>query len=415
MPGGFVVTPFMLTGDLVRARLEGWGNRLQIDFLDGGDGHWLRTAGELIALLRSQVGHSQAEWAAAVSAYEGNRTDYMVIRGLAKVLADEATFTATATPAPPAEVRARLFAQGPVFSNEDLLHPRTRDLVLRETAVEYQVSSRQIEETLYADRPAAYILTDAGPAWTADSLIARYNLELARAALYWCDGMTVQIYDNFKDFWRYLKLFKLMFWATPIPGGYSVELDGPISPFVKATTRYGRQFAAFLPALLLGERWSFTASVRLPPERRPLRYQLDHTSALASHFRRSGEFDSRLEADFAAEFQAKFGDERGAWRLTREDEVLLLGDTVMIPDFALTHKKDGRRALIELVGFWHPNYLARKVAKVRAANRRDLILLVYEGVNLAPGALQDVPSEVLPFAHKPVIKEVMAAVERVAA
>jgi uncharacterized protein len=404
----------MLTGDLVRARLEGWGNRLQIDFLDGGDGHWLRTAGELIALLKSQVGHSQAEWAAAVSAYEGNRTDYMVIRGLAKVLADEATFSATATPAPPAEVRARLFAQGPVFTTEDLLHPRTRDLVLRETAVEYQVSSRQIEATLYADRPAAYILTDAGPMWTADSLLARYNLELARAALYWCDGMTVQIYDNFKDFWRYLKLFKLMFWATPIKGGYSVELDGPISPFVKATTRYGRQLAAFLPALLLGEQWSLTASVRLPPERRPLRYQLDHTSALASHFRRSGEFDSRLEADFAAEFHAKFGDERGAWQLTREDEVLLLGDTVMIPDFALTHKKDGRRALVELVGFWHPNYLARKVAKVRAANRRDLILLVYEGVNLAPEALADAPSEVLPFAHKPVIKEVMAAVERVA-
>jgi uncharacterized protein len=404
----------MLTGDLVRARLEGWGNRLQIDFLDGGDGHWLRTAGELIALLKSQVGHSQAEWTAAVSAYEGNRTDYMVIRGLAKVLADEATFSATATPAPPAEVRARLFAQGPVFTTEDLLHPRTRDLVLRETAVEYQVSSRQIEATLYADRPAAYILTDAGPMWTADSLLARYNLELARAALYWCDGMTVQIYDNFKDFWRYLKLFKLMFWATPIKGGYSVELDGPISPFVKATTRYGRQLAAFLPALLLGEQWSLTASVRLPPERRPLRYQLDHTSALASHFRRSGEFDSRLEADFAAEFHAKFGDERGAWQLTREDEVLLLGDTVMIPDFALTHKKDGRRALVELVGFWHPNYLARKVAKVRAANRRDLILLVYEGVNLAPEALADAPSEVLPFAHKPVIKEVMAAVERVA-
>jgi predicted nuclease of restriction endonuclease-like RecB superfamily len=70
---------------------------------------------------------------------------------------------------------------------------------------------------------------------------------VARAALYWSDQMQVQIYDNFKDFWRYLKLFKLMFWAAPIEGGYTVTLDGPISPFVRATTRYGRQFAAFLP------------------------------------------------------------------------------------------------------------------------------------------------------------------------
>jgi predicted nuclease of restriction endonuclease-like RecB superfamily len=81
--------------------------------------------------------------------------------------------------------------------------------------------------------------------------------------------------------------------------------------------------------------------VRLPQFAGPLVYRLDHTAPLTSHFRRSGQFDSRLEADFAAEFQAKFGDERGQWQLSREDEVLLLGDTVLIPDFALTHKKDG--------------------------------------------------------------------------
>jgi len=135
---------------------------------------------------------------------------------------------------------------------------------------------------------------------------------------------------------------------------------------------------------------------------------------LASHFKRSGEFDSRLESDFAAEFQAKFGDERGAWQLTREDEVILLGDTVMIPDFAFTHKEDGRRALVELVGYWHPDYLERKVAKVRAANRSDLILLIYEGVNLSRERLQDTPAQVLYFKSKPVLKEVLEMVERAA-
>ena len=59
---------------------------------------------------------------------------------------------------------------------------------------------------------------------------------------------------------------------------------------------------------------------------------------MTTHFRRSGAFDSRLEADFAAEFEAKFGGRRGQWRLSREDELLVLGDTVMIPDFALTHQ-----------------------------------------------------------------------------
>ena len=40
--------------------------------------------------------------------------------------------------------------------------------------------------------------------------------------------------------------------------------------------------------------------------------------------------------------------------------------------------------------------------------------VVYEGVNLAKEKLQDVPGEVLYFPTKPVLKEVMAAVERVA-
>ncbi len=98
--------------------------------------------------------------------------------------------------------------------------------------------------------------------------------------------------------------------------------------------------------------------------------------------------------------------------LSREDEVLLLGDTVMIPDFAFTHKRDGRRALLEIVGFWHPDYLRRKLEKVRAAQREDLILLVYEGVNLGKDRLDEVPSEVLYFKNKPVLKDVLAAVEQ---
>ena len=156
------------------------------------------------------------------------------------------------------------------------------------------------------------------------------------------------------------------------------------------------------------------ATTHPPKFNQKLRYTLDHTAALTSHFKGSGKFDSRVEADFAAEFHAKFGDERGQWWLSREDEVILLGDTVMIPDFALTHKKDGRRAVIEIMGFWHPTYLRRKLEKVRAANRADLLLLVYEGVNLTTEKLRDVPAEVLYFKNKPVLKDVMAAVERIA-
>ena len=144
-------------------------------------------------------------------------------------------------------------------------------------------------------------------------------------------------------------------------------------------------------------------------------YQLDYTCALRSHFKSSGTFDSRLEADFASEFEQRMGDKRGHWRLTRESEVILLGDTVMIPDFLFVDEEDeSRRILVELVGFWHPEYLRRKVEKVRAANRADLLLLVYQGLNIAEDAFRDVASEVLFFQHKPVLKEVMETVDNMA-
>jgi predicted nuclease of restriction endonuclease-like RecB superfamily len=404
----------MLTGDLVRPRLHRRGDRLYVTLLKA-DKYAQQTSSDLIALFNQHLSQPLRAWHAALEAYEGERTDYIIIRGLAKVLEDAAVFTPLETPISPPELREIVFARGPVFEKVDLFHPLSQRDTLETIASELPLSVSEIETLLFADLPDEYLLTDVGTAWTPEDLIARYNLELARGVLYWSSEMRIDIRDSYKDFWRYLKLFKLMFWATLNPdSGYHVTLDGPISPFVKSTTRYGRQFAAFLPALFLCEHWQMDADVRFSKSDKVLNYHLDPKIPLTSHFKRSGQFDSKMEADFAAEFEAKFGSERGQWVLTREDEILLLGDTVMIPDFALTNQTDGRRALIEIVGFWHPDYLRRKIEKIRAANRKNLILLVYEGVNLTPDRLRETPGEVLYFPRKPVLKDVMAAVERVA-
>ena len=55
-----------------------------------------------------------------------------------------------------------------------------------------------------------------GPAWTAQELLVRYNLELARGVLYWASQVQIEVHGGYKDLWKYLKLFKLMFSALPI-------------------------------------------------------------------------------------------------------------------------------------------------------------------------------------------------------
>src|SRR5579859_4804654 len=347
----------MLTSDLIRPRLRMTSSSISVEQVDEHDPTLQQTATDLIALFRKHTGQPRSIWEKALDTFIGTRIDYVIIRGLAKVLTDAAVFTPRSTPIPPVTLREQAWACGPVFRTSGLFHTRVREEVLEQISSPLGLASADLPVLLYADRQINYLLTDPGPTWTAEALLARYNLELARGVLYWASHMIIEASSNYKDLWHFMKLFKLMFIGErTASGGYRIYLDGPISPFVSSTLRYGRQFAAFLPALLLCEQWHMQAQVLPPQAQKPLVYKLDHTCKLRTHFKGSGLYDSRLEADFASAFATKMGEKRGHWLLARETDVLLLGDTVMIPDFVLTDDRDEqRKVLIEIVGFWHPD------------------------------------------------------------
>ncbi len=407
----------MLKSELIRPRIKIYDGQVSTRPIKANY-HYLTVAGRLISIFQAHIGYSRGQLKEALRDYEGDSLDYPVIRGLAAVLEARCTF-GNEPPVKPADLRTAMFQQGPVTRQQDLFNQTTREQVLAETAATMDLTVPQIEAALFADLAEEQIMLESGEAVAPGDLIARYNLELARGLLYWAREVRIFIRGSYKDVFKYIKLFKLMYTMPPASQdeGYYITLHGPISPFVKSTIRYGLQFAKFLPALLLCEQWQMEADV-LPPKNpgsQPLRYSLDDRSELRTHFKASGPFDSKLEADFAAEFEAKYSGAKRKWELAREDELIVVGDTVMIPDFSLTHRKDGRRALLEIVGFWHPDYLQRKLDKVRRAGRQDLILLVYESANVAEGTFEAASAgEVLTFSRKPVLKDVLAAVERCA-
>jgi len=90
---------------------------------------------------------------------------------------------------------------------------------------------------------------------------------------------------------------------------------------------------------------------------------------------------------------------------------------IFLPDFTLRHR-NGREALVELVGFWTPEYVEEKIRKVVAAGLENLILVVYRGLAAGEGASEPLesaaPGRVLWFAKKPLIAPVLDAAERVA-
>jgi predicted nuclease of restriction endonuclease-like RecB superfamily len=121
-------------------------------------------------------------------------------------------------------------------------------------------------------------------------------------------------------------------------------------------------------------------------------FDLDHTDDISSHYSAQGEFDSDVERTLARKWERATTD----WQLVREDDVLDLGDEVMIPDFALEHP-DGLRAILEIVGFWTPEYLEDKLAKIRAAERGNLIIAVSERLDCSDEDFEGVDDRILWF------------------
>ncbi len=81
------------------------------------------------------------------------------------------------------------------------------------------------------------------------------------------------------------------------------------------------------------------------------------------------QFDSALEERLFAEFVAleRAGEAHG-WHVEREPDPVLAGETIYLPDFAFT--RGPRRVLLELAGYWRPEYRERKVRKLLALRGR---------------------------------------------
>jgi len=272
-----------------------------------------------------------------------------------------------------------------------------------------------LQSELIIDLPEQQVLTSFDPP-TAEALLHRYNLAQAQGVLYRASHVTITAHRNdpgeYKLLFRYLKLFGLM---TYIEGdadhGFTLTVDGPASLF-KPSTRYGLALAKMLPALLHVSRWSLVTILipRTPGPYAPAqaRFSLDSHCGLVTHYPPGKPYDSMVEQAFAA----RWAKTKTAWRLERKVDLIPLPGSVMVPDFRLIHP-DGRIFLLEIVGYWRPEYLRKKFAQVRRAGRHDLILAISERLNLerAGITLHDVPSRIVWFKDRVLPKEVLEALE----
>ena len=137
---------------------------------------------------------------------------------------------------------------------------------------------------------------------------------------------------------------------------------------------------------------------------RIVHFHLDHGCGLISHYQNDSTYDSMLERSFAHRWN-KLNSE---WKLEREVDLIPLPGSVMIPDFRFVHP-DGRDFLLEIVGFWHPQYLQKKFYQVKKADRNNLILAVSERLNLQKAGINfnELPNQLIWFKNKLAPRDVL--------
>ena len=403
----------MLTTDLLLTRSK--GPYIEPRYIDVASPKYQQLAQDLIDIFARHQGRTRKALKAALDQYAGDRTDYRIQRGLAKLLFDDRCEFHITSAVPPTDLRQQTFALSrenhPVVCEPNLIYPITREHILEQIALKYQISTDQVEQGLYADLAENHRLQTFEPP-SANFLLERYNVALAQAMLYRCERLELSLYRNiparYKQLFKFIKFYRLIHAINgDLDAGYEIVLDGPLSMF-RHSQKYGFQMAVFLPALLLCTRWQMRAEIPRPDGRRQ-EFIIDDSAPLNSHYRDQTIYDSLLEETFARRFDAA----KTEWELERESEIINLKETVMIPDFTFRHPS-GRTALLEIVGFWRPDYLRRKLEKLKKARRKDLIVAVSRDLNVSEEDFSDVAGEVFFFKNRIQPREVLGHLEQIA-
>ncbi len=376
----------------------------------------LEVATELICCFREALGCTQGYLDRQLLELEGDSPDYRLKRGLAHLLKGLCEFEVV-SPLEPQLLRERVFA----LSAQSVPSYQQSDRVLDSLAaqlsqeLEREVFPDQIRAGLYADLAENRVLTRFDPL-TPQELLHRYNLSQVQGVFYRASQITLNAHRNvpgeYKLLFRYLKLFQLMAYIEgDADHGFTITIDGPTSLF-SSSTRYGLAIAKLIPALLHVTKWSLAATLQTRDfytnNWKTGRFTLDSNCGLVSHYPPGKPYDSMLEEAFVDRWNSL----KTEWVLEREVDLIPIPGSVMIPDFRLVHP-DGRTFLLEIVGYWRPEYLQKKFSQVRQSQRDNLILAISERLNLEKAGVKmnDVPARIVWFKDKLLPKSVLAVMD----
>ena len=359
----------MLTKDLLRVSRAGGGYHPQF-----AGPEQTALAARVIGVYQGHVGEPRETLEGSLREVEAEASDFKLVRGFAKLLERAATFE-TRSPVPPQRARRATFEAA---ESVGVVTVRDREAALGQAAERLDVTPDRVAASLYADLDDRQILTDIDVRWSPGELVDRYNLSLAQTVLFDATELRVRSADP-KGLVSAIKRLGLMYEVRRTADGREVVVTGPDALF-RATRRYGTRFARLLRTLVGAPSWELEATIDDGGTERTLSLSdADPVGVPDEDPIVEVTFDSGVEADFAARFGALDLD----WTLEREPAPLAAGSRVMIPDFAFDYAHADFRVFFEIMGFWTPSYVEKKLDQLATVEDVDLIVAVDESLGVA--------------------------------
>jgi predicted nuclease of restriction endonuclease-like RecB superfamily len=345
-------------------------------------------------------GHTVAELTAALSEVDVDNDLQRGLRAAQKFVLDRCEFVAR-DDVDPVDLRQRVFAAAAAARREGS-YDRLRVLA----AVEHDVGLEKdtLSGLLYADLDEAR-LVDASAliAMNAAALVDRWDQAELQALLLRSLSVRLELQTSprsLRALLRALKWQQLLFTLNDATAdGVVIVVDGPASLFSQST-RYGLKLALVVPAILRCERVRLTAMVQLRKGQAALPFvYVGHRRV--EHDVDDGK-DTTLEDDVGARADLPLvrGLREGLpaalvalgfGNVVVEDNHALFsvpGVGACVPDVVVV-ADDGRRACVEVLGFWSRDAVFARVALAEAGLVTPTVFCISDRLRVSEAALND--------------------------
>ncbi|MCX6023134.1 MAG: DUF790 family protein [Chloroflexi bacterium] len=297
---------------------------------------------------------ARAAWACLLETYGFEQAPVAAAMG-----AGPAAALAARGVASPWDLRRALFLRlgaGAGFAAPDERAGVLTDLARAQGGV---ATGEQIEQALWLDAPAEAILTRYIDPPEPRVLLARFRQRVLEGLLFHSVEVRLLLPDG--GAWRtaYSLAKALRLAVEPEPGG-KLTLRGWAAAV--ADRGVGGRLADAALALVMRHGARGQATVHLNGRDYLLALDDGVGAALPRKAEAAPSYDSAVEETLARDL-VQLGPSRRGWEVVREPAPLVVGETVIMPDFMC--RRGSLEVYLEVVGFWTEDYRERKLAKLR--------------------------------------------------